>query len=141
MSDLNTALNIAVKVHGDQHDLYGQPYLCHPLRVAKKMNSEEEKIIAILHDVIEDSNMTTKDLIHAGFSKTIVQAVDDLSRRSSESYEQYIERLSGNHTAIVVKLADLEDNMDITRIKHIGEKETKRLNRYLTAWQKLKLLE
>jgi len=138
MSTLDKAILIAAEAHQDQKDRYGNPYILHPIRLMMKMESETEKIVAILHDVVEDSDWTFDQLRRKGFSEEIISAVDRLTKRENEPYFEYIERTKQNSTALKVKLADLEDNMDLQRIEQISEKDLKRLERYHQAWKLLK---
>ena len=135
MYQIETALEIAIKAHKNQTDRYGKPYILHPLRVMMNVNNDEDKIAAILHDVVEDSDMTCDDLRKEGFSDEIIDAVDCLTKREGEEYFDYINRVLTNSMAIRVKLADLEDNMDLKRIDVITEKDIVRLNKYLKAWR------
>ena len=138
MYQIETALEIAIKAHKNQKDRYGKPYILHPLRVMMNVNGEDEKIAAILHDVVEDSEITLDDLRKSGFNVKIIDAVDCLTKREGEDYFDYIKRVLISPIAIRVKLADLEDNMDLKRIDIITEKDIARLNRYLKAWRILK---
>lgn len=88
MSDLDKALQLAVTIHTGQKDRYGRPYILHPLRVMMKVKTDQEKIVAILHDVIEDSDLEEKDLAREGFSSEIVAAVGCLSKRDGEAYRK-----------------------------------------------------
>ena len=101
------------------------------------MDSVQEKIVAILHDVVEDSDWTLEALGKAGFSAEIITAVDCMSRREDEPYMKYIERLRSNKIARKVKLADLEDNMDLRRIDQLSENDFERFKKYHLAWQRL----
>ena len=138
MSDLDKAIQLAVRIHAGQKDRYGRTYILHPLRVMMKVETEQEKIVAILHDVIEDSDLVIKDLSGEGFSPEIVTAVDCLSKRDGEEYQDYIKRLSPNPLARTIKLADLEDNMNMERADHLQEKDFERFVRYHQAWLMLK---
>ena len=138
MYQIEKALEIALKAHNDQKDRYGRPYILHPLRIMMKMEKDIYKTVAILHDVVEDSDITLNELKDEGFSNNIIEAVACLTKRKGENYFDYIHRVMSNPVAIEVKLADLEDNMDITRIDEIKEKDIERLNRYLKAWKMLK---
>jgi len=138
MSDLDKAIQLATKIHAGQKDRYGKPYILHPLQVMMRVNTDQEKIVAILHDVIEDSNLEAKDLAEQGFSPEIVTAVDCLSKRDSEKYQDYIERVLPNPLARKIKLADLEDNMNLERVDHLEEKDFQRFARYHRAWLVLK---
>lgn len=134
------AIDIAVKCHSGQLDKAGELYILHPMRMMMKMKTEEEKITAVLHDVVEDSDVTINDLRKEGFSERILKAVDALTKRDGESYKKSIERVKKNPLAIKVKVADFEDNMDISRLKRITENDRKRLNRYLRYYKEVKFL-
>ncbi|MCB8985249.1 MAG: GTP pyrophosphokinase [Ardenticatenaceae bacterium] len=137
MSNLDQALSVAVQAHTDQKDKAGQPYILHPLRMMMQMDTEEERITAVLHDVVEDSDWTVDDLRVAGFSEAVVTAVDALTHRPEESYEAFIQRLKPNPLATKVKLADLIDNMDLRRLSGITAKDLERLEKYYRAWKEL----
>lgn len=140
MSTLDKAIRIAAQIHEGQKDRYGEPYILHPIRVMQRVESEPEKIAAILHDVIEDSEWTLDDLRREGFSKAIVDIVDRLSRRENEPYFEYLERVKPNRSALNIKLADLEDNMDMRRISKLSKDDPERMARYHQAWLELKKL-
>lgn len=137
MATLEDAILLAVRAHFGHEDRYGVPYILHPLRVMHRMQSQAEMTAAVLHDVVEDTDFTLADLREAGYSAEVVEAVDRLSRRENETYEEYIERLKPNPLARKVKLADLEDNMDVRRIKEPQANDWERLKRYRRAWLKL----
>ncbi len=139
MPSLDKALQIAVRAHENQKDRYGQPYILHPIRVMMNVDSPKEKMVAILHDVIEDSDLTLTDLSEAGFSPEIIAAVDVISKRDGEDYFRYIRRVGANQLARSVKLADLTDNMDMKRIDRLTEIDQKRLAQYHKAWNMLKM--
>ena len=134
MSNLDTALAIAIQAHAGQVDKAGQPYILHPLRLMFQMETEEEMITAVLHDVVEDSNVTLDALRQAGFSEEVVTAVAAVSRQDDETYEEFIRRLRPNALAAKVKLADLTDNMDARRLKTITPKDLARIEKYHHAW-------
>ena len=134
---IEKAISIALEAHKGQTDKYGQPYVLHPLRLMHRFRDLELQTIAILHDVVEDSDWTLDQLRSEGFSECVVGTVDALTRRDDESYESLIDRAADNLLAKQVKLADLEDNMDIRRMKAIGEADHERLNRYRRAYEKL----
>lgn len=128
------AIALAIQVHAGQIDKVGKPYISHPMRVMQAMDTEVEQIIAILHDVVEDSPMTIDDLQSLGYSKKIVSAIDCLSKREGEEYFKYLDRVKSSQLAIKIKLADLNDNLDPNRIPdEPEEKKTKRINRYRKA--------
>lgn len=125
------ALQIAKKAHTGQKDKGGHPYINHPLAVAEKVSKPEEKVAALLHDVVEDTDITLEDL-EKEFPPCIVTAVDLLTRKKGLEYspEKYLEAIRKNETARQVKLADLEHNMDISRIPNPKEKDFRRLEQY-----------
>jgi len=116
----------------------GAPYILHPLRMMFRFKSETEMIVAVLHDVIEDNPDWDFDrLRQEGFSEEIIQAVDHLTRQEQETYEEFVVRSSENPLARRVKLADLEDNMDLKRLNRLTEQDQARLARYHRAWLRL----
>ena len=138
MATLDKAIIIAAKVHQNQTDRYGKHYILHPIRVMMSVESEKEKIVAILHDVIEDSDWTLEKLRTEGFSKDIINAIDCLTKRNGENYMDYINRTKADNIARKVKIADLEDNMNIKRVKNLNDKDSQRIMKYHRAWEYLK---
>ncbi len=134
------AFEIAQEAHKDQYDLAGEPYIIHPLTVSNMVNGEKAKIVALLHDVFEDSNYSKFDL-KGMFSKDILDALDLLTRKPNEDYFDYIKKLASNELARKVKLADLKNNMDITRLKNINDNDIARLLKYHQAYSILKNYE
>ena len=133
---LNDAIALAISEHRGQRDKIGKPYIFHPLRVMQHMDTDKEKIVAVLHDVVEDTSITLDDLLSKGYSNEIVDAIDCLSKRGSEEYFDYIERVKKSPMAIQVKLADLQDNMDPNRIPDESEQAKKeRLAVYKKAYK------
>ena len=137
MSTLDRAIQIAAKVHQGQKDKYGAPYILHPIRVMMRVDSEIEKTVAILHDVVEDSELTVEDLKSEGFSSEVAEAIDALSKRDGEVYDDYINRASLNKLAVKIKISDLEDNMDLRRIDVVTDKNKESMAIYHKAWVKL----
>lgn len=137
---LEKAIQIALNAHYGQTDKAGKSYIFHLLRVMHKGKTETEKICGILHDLIEDTEWTFDELKKEGFSDEILQVLDCLTKRENENYDDFIQRVAQNSTAIRVKINDLEDNMDITRLSQITEKDLERLNKYLKAYYYLKTL-
>jgi len=133
MSTLARAISLAAQYHEGQTDKGGRPYVFHPLRLMLKALTEQEQIAAVLHDTIEDTDLTLDDLRKEGFSDEIVEAIDRLSRREEETYHEFILRIKENRLAARVKILDLQDNMDLTRIKKPSEKDQKRLLKYSRA--------
>lgn len=130
---LEKARKIAEKAHQRQVDKGGHPYILHPLRVMEKCEAAEEKIVALLHDVLEDSEYTLEDLRKEGFADEILKALVCLTHREGEGYMEYIDRVCENPLAARVKYADLQDNMDISRIPNPAEKDYIRLEKYKIA--------
>lgn len=138
MNMIDQALTIAVRVHAGQVDRGGRPYILHPLRLMHRCRSDEEMIVALLHDTVEDGDITLKDLIEAGFSEHVVNAVDCLTKREGEGYEQFVERICPNDLARRVKILDIEDNMNISRLNGLQMKDFERLQKYHKALGLLK---
>ncbi len=138
---LGRAIAIAVEAHREQKDRAGAPYILHPLRVMGRVNSEPEKIVAILHDVVEDTDWTLDRLRQEGFSSEVLHAIDCVTKREGESYEDFVKRSAANPLARRVKIADLEDNMDIRRNESVTPKDAERLTKHLRAWRYLNSLE
>ena len=130
---IEKAIGIALNAHAGQVDKAGDPYIFHPLRVMLQMQSENEKLAAILHDVIEDSEVTLDDLRAAGFPELVIEAVDLLTHKDSDSYEAYLARIKPNPLSRAVKLADLGDNSRLERIKSPSEKDFSRIEKYKLA--------
>ena len=136
MSTLERAVAIAAGAHAGQTDLGREPYLLHPLRVMLAVETEEERMAAVLHDVVEDSpDWSLERLRDEGFSEAVVAAVDALTKRKDqgESYEAAIARVGRNAIARRVKLADLADNMNLDRIANPSDKDRKRCEKYRRA--------
>ncbi len=132
---LERAIQIAVEAHKGQLDKSGKPYVLHPLRVMLRMSTPEQMMAAVLHDVVEDTPWTLDQLREEGFPEEVVEAVDCLSRRNGESYDQFVERLLPHPLARKVKLADLEDNMDLRRLSGaLSANDVERFNKYLKYW-------
>lgn len=111
---LERALTFCVLAHKEQRDKGEKVYAFHPIRVSQRLDDNFDKICALLHDIVEDTEFTLED-IKENFGWAVSMTVDLLSRRGTETYFEYIDRLKKNPTAVRVKLADLEDNMDVTR--------------------------
>ncbi len=135
---IERAILIATNAHNGQIDKAGMPYILHPLRVMMNVDSMEEKIVAVLHDVVEDTFITLKDIENTGFSSEVVAALDAITRRDGESYERFIVRVMTNKTACIVKLADLEDNMDLSRLEVVSDDDIKRLEKYKKAHERIR---
>ena len=134
---LEDAIALAVEAHKGQREKNGQPYILHPLRVMFTCRTETERIVAVLHDVVEDTGRSFDDLRRLGFSEEAIAALDCVTKREGENYEQFVERSASNPIARQVKMADLQDNMDVRRLPAMGEREFERLVKYLKAWKRL----
>ena len=137
MSDLDQAILIAINAHAGQVDKAGQPYILHPLRLMLRFQSGDEMIVAVMHDVIEDSAVTLDDLKGAGFSKMIVEAIECLTKRNDEGYETFVSRVSKNNLARKIKVEDIKDNLDLTRLDKITDKDLVRIEKYHRALKRL----
>ena len=136
---LEKAISTASQFHTGSIDKIGEPYILHPIRVMLSLNTEKERIVAVLHDTIEDTELTLDGLDSLGFSKEIIEAVDAISKRKGESWKDFIWRVSKNELAKRVKYADIKDNMSPIRIYKLDHVTRERLERkYLEA---LKILE
>ena len=135
------ALRIAIRAHKGQKDRSGKEYIMHPIRVSERCKTMQAKIVAILHDTIEDTEITPEILLSEGFPQTIVDAVLSVTKLDGEEYEDFVRRSEKNPIGKEVKLADLEDNMDIRRLNEITDKDVKRLKKYLKAWKYLQGIE
>lgn len=132
MTALTEAIVIAATAHDGQVDKAGQPYILHALRVMAAMFSDHDRVVAVLHDVVEDSpDWQLADL--AEFGPGVVEALDALTRRDGETYDDYVNRVSLNACATRVKLADLRDNLDLTRLPEPNDVDVARCVKYRRA--------
>lgn len=130
MSTLERAISIAAQAHSGQVDKAGQPYILHPLRVMLRVTSQDERMAAVLHDVVEDTSITLEQLATEGFSGVVLEAVEALTKRPGENRLAAAARAAKNKVARAVKLADNAENMDISRIAVPTEKDFARLKEY-----------
>lgn len=138
MSTLERAIQIATEAHKGQLDKAGRDYIGHPLRVMEMGKTEDEKIVGVLHDVIEDTDWTFEMLEAEGFSREVIEALKCVTKLAeNENYDDFIERVRKNPLAVAVKINDLTDNMDIRRLPYLSDKNVKRLKKYLKAYKKL----
>ncbi len=133
---LSKAILIATNAHHGQFDRGGNPYILHPLKVLHYLNSNDEELmcIAILHDVIEDSDVTYKDLVNAGMSVRVIAGVKALTKVPGQTYEEYKQEVFDNIDAMQVKQKDLRHNTDIRRLKGVTEKDIARMVKYQTFY-------
>ena len=132
-SMLELALSLAKKAHRGQFDKAGVDYIEHPIYVASQVDTEEEKAVALLHDVIEDSPFTAEELLQAGLPETVVTAVQVLTKKKEKDYQTYLENVKSNSLARVGKLADLKHNSDLSRLSSVTDKDLERLEKYKKA--------
>ena len=140
MATLERAIEIAARAHAGQVDKAGAPYILHPIRMMLSVDSIEARMAAMLHDVVEDSDVTLEQLRAEGFPASVIEAVEALTKREGEDYEAFIRRVAPNMLARQVKLADLRDNSDLSRIAQPTEKDRLRIEKYRRAIQYLESL-
>jgi len=138
LSLVERAVRRALEAHAGQKEENGRPYVLHALRLMLRMDSEQEMAAAVLHDVVEDTGTTLEELRAEGFPEQVLAAVALLTHdKKNVSYRRYVERIASDPLARKIKLADLEDNLDVKRLARIGVRETLRLKRYYEAWHRL----
>ncbi|MBN1449210.1 MAG: bifunctional (p)ppGpp synthetase/guanosine-3',5'-bis(diphosphate) 3'-pyrophosphohydrolase [Bacteroidetes bacterium] len=135
---IERALAIALDVHEGQTDRHGSAYILHPLHVGLGAYNDIEIAAGFLHDVIEDSTLTVDDLRNEGFPEEVLTIVDHLSKREGEEWEAYIDRVMEHEPSMRVKLLDLEQNMDTTRISSFNDRDRDRFTRYVWAWHRIR---
>ena len=135
---LSKAINLAMQAHAGQTDKAGMPYIGHVMRVMQAGRTIDEKIVGVLHDIVEDTSWTFEALQAEGFPAHIVDALRCVTKISEEEpYEEFILRVKSNPLAVAVKINDLTDNMDIRRLADITDKDAIRLRKYLKAYREL----
>lgn len=130
---LDKAAQICISKHTGQRDKMGRAYFQHPMRVAMRCQSDDEKIVALLHDTIEDTDVTPEYLIAEGFPQYIVDGILSVTKREGECYEDFVARAAQNPLGLVVKFHDLEDNLDVFRLDSVSPETAERLTKYLAA--------
>ena len=136
--NLEKAIQIAVEAHAGAKDRGGKAYILHPISVMMRCETDEEKIVAILHDVVEDTDWTFEALREEGFTATIIEALKTVTKHSEdEDYDEFIQRSLKNEIGRKVKIADLRENLDVTRIGELTEKDIERINKYKRALKTL----
>lgn len=131
------ASKIAYKAHEGQTDKAGVPYIFHPIHIAEQMDSEESCVVALLHDVIEDSDITL-EILSKYFDDDIIATLRVLTKKENDDYVMYIKRVKTNKLATKVKIKDLEHNRDLTRLDEVTDKDRKRSMKY---WEAIRYLE
>ncbi|MFP9191376.1 GTP pyrophosphokinase [Natrialbaceae archaeon A-CW1-1] len=139
MHPLERAIEIAVHAHAEQTDKAGETYILHPLRVMFVQDSEAAMIAAVLHDVVEDSDWTVGDLRNddVDFPAEAIEAVERLTKSGEESYEEFVADAATHPIARAVKQADIEDNMDLTRLDAVDTATLDRIEKYHDSWKRL----
>ena len=127
------AMKLCFEAHKDQKDKSGIPYVFHPIHLAEQMKDEKTTVVAMLHDVIEDTEYTMEDLEEKGFGNDILEAISLMTHNDGSNYMDYVARIKGNPIARAVKLADLNHNSDTTRLDEIDEKALRRVEKYKEA--------
>lgn len=137
MPTVEDAITLAVEAHRGQVDRLGEPFILHPMRVMSRVETDTGRIIAALHDVVEKTDLTLDDLRARGYDAAVVDGVDSLSRRDGESYAEHVERIQQNPVAVPVKLADLQDHLDVQRWPLLTADDLERFQHYQQAWLEL----
>ena len=132
------ALKLCFEAHKEQIDKSGMPYVFHPFHLAEQMKTEETTIVALLHDLVEDTDYTIEDLINMGFDQAVTDAISLMTHADNVDYMDYVRMIKENPIAKEVKLADLKHNSDLARLDVVDEKALNRREKYLKA---IKLLE
>lgn len=127
------ALNLCFDAHKDQKDKSGQPYVFHPFHLAEQMTTEETTIVALLHDLLEDTDYTVADLAEMGFDKSVIDAIALMTHAEGVDYMDYVRAIKENPIAKAVKLADLRHNSDLSRLDVVDEKALRRAEKYAKA--------
>jgi len=133
VANLERAIAIAVKAHEGQTDKAGAPYILHPLKVMLRVSTMEERMVAVLHDVVEDTDITLDALRKEGFSEAVLSAIQSVTKIPGEDYAAFVRRAAADPIGRKVKLADLAENSDLTRIKDPTEKDHERVAKYRRA--------
>ncbi|MCS4181634.1 (p)ppGpp synthase/HD superfamily hydrolase [Salinibacter ruber] len=133
MPTLEDAIALAAEAHAGQTDKAGAPYILHLLRVMQAQQSTEARMAGVLHDLVEDTEHTFGDLEEMGYPDEVIEALRHVTKRDGESYADFAKRAGRHPVARQVKTADLEDNMDVTRLDSVGAEDAERLDKYLRA--------
>lgn len=135
---LDKAALICITKHQGQRDKMGCAYFQHPMRVAMRCSTDAEKVVALLHDTIEDTDVTPEYLVKEGFPQYIVDAILSVTKREGEGYEEFVARAKENPIGRSVKIHDLEDNLDVMRLDEVSSDMAARFTKYLAALRILK---
>lgn len=134
---LEKAIKLAAIKHYGQRDKSNKPYIFHLLYVMNNLDDLKAKIVGVLHDILEDTDITRNDLLNYGFSEGIVSAVETLTKSKNQKYMEYIDNIKSNNIARKVKLIDLKHNMDLTRLGEISDEDLKRTMKYFESYNYL----
>lgn len=137
MKLIETSLQLALRAYAGKSDKAGREYILHPLRIMAKMKTDLEMSAALLHDVLEDSDITAEQLLAEGIPAEVVEAVQFLSRNEHEDYQVFVARTKKNRLAAKIKIADIEDNIDVLRLPSLDEYDLARIKKYHSAWRSL----
>lgn len=129
------ALKLCFEAHKDQLDASGMPYVFHPFHIAEQMHDEDTTVVALLHDVVEDTDYTLEDLKKLGFNQVVIDAVEALTHLPEVPYEAYLEGIKKNPVAKTVKFADIQHNSDLSRLDKIDEKAEYWTKKYKRAFE------
>ncbi len=135
------AINLMYSLHKNQVDKAGLPYVFHPYHLAEQMSDENSTIVALLHDVLEDTEITENELKKEGFSNEVISALKLLTHDSNENYYSYVKKIGNSEIARKVKIKDLEHNMDLRRLGEVTELDLERYNKYVKCHQYLLEIE
>ncbi len=134
MKIIEKSLSIAIRAYAGKLDKAGSEYIKHPLRIMAKMKTDAEMSVALLHDVIEDSEITADELLSEGIPEDVVDAIICLTKIDNESYQDFIVRVKSNELAVKIKIADIEDNINVLRLKLLRDTDLDRVKKYHSAW-------
>lgn len=132
------AMKLCFRAHKEQTDKSGIPYVFHPIHLAEQMGDEDTAVVALLHDVVEDTDYTLEDLRAMGFNQNVIEAIRLMTHAEGVPYLDYVAKIKENPIARAVKLADLAHNSDLTRLDTVDEKAMARVQKYAQA---IRLLE
>ncbi len=141
MSTLERAIAVAAQAHSGQVDKAGAPYILHPLRVMMRLSALDERIVGVLHDVVEDTEVTIESLRRDGFSEEILSAIQSVTKREGETYEDFVIRAAANKIGRRVKLADLTENCDLSRFSSPTTKDIERAEKYRRAIEAIQSMD
>lgn len=127
------ALTVSFEAHKNQKDKSGMPYVYHPFHLAEKMKDEDTAVVALLHDVVEDTDLKLDDLAHMGFGPRIIEALRLMTHSKDVPYPDYVQKITSNPIARVVKIADLTHNSDLSRLDKVTDEDRARAEKYRQA--------